>query len=182
MEAPAFWIEWIKVAAFASGIVVGSVALFSPAWVWYRQHLINGPAVVLAGFGCVMITASIWRTVQIEGPGFKAYLAEVHKEIKETKTDLAATIQKNKEDTLSTVKNSYDELQNFLGAWNINREMFPRPKVGEIRDLEGIRTDGGDDGEVEERLSDEEIDDIEGALKALGYPNSKVQHLINKLH
>lgn len=71
-EDPTLWYEWIKVGAFIAGLVVGAVAVFSPSWVWLRKQLISTPAVWLATLGTVMVTMSIWQSVQIEGAGFKA--------------------------------------------------------------------------------------------------------------
>jgi hypothetical protein len=77
MADPANWYEWIKVAAFAFGLAFGGLAIGSPAWVWLRKQLLTATAGLLAVLGTVLISMSIWQSVEIEAAGLRVRIAEL---------------------------------------------------------------------------------------------------------
>jgi hypothetical protein len=77
MLDPANWYEWIKVSAFVAGIVFGGFAVGSPSWVWLTKQLMPAVAGYLATLGVVLISMSIWQSVEIEGPGLRLKMAEL---------------------------------------------------------------------------------------------------------
>jgi hypothetical protein len=77
MGDPANWYPWIELAAFLCGLIFGGFAVGSPSWVWLKRQLLTAPAFGLACLGTFLIGMSVWKSVQIEGPGFKAIIAEL---------------------------------------------------------------------------------------------------------
>jgi hypothetical protein len=77
MSDPTNWYEWIKLSAFVAGIILGGFAIGSPAWVWLKKQLLTAMACWLATIGMVLISMSIWQSVEIEGPGMKLRIAEL---------------------------------------------------------------------------------------------------------
>ncbi len=86
--------EWIRVAAFICGLVVGALAVASTSIVWLRKSLLTVTACWLASLGTVLIGMSIWQTVEIEGHGFRARLAEIEERTRELETAKAALDKK----------------------------------------------------------------------------------------
>jgi hypothetical protein len=70
------------VAAFIAGLCFGGFAVGSTSWVWLRKQLLTISACWLATLGTGMIGMSIWQSIQIEGVGFKAILADLIKDQK----------------------------------------------------------------------------------------------------
>jgi hypothetical protein len=79
MYDPAYWYEWIKVAAFVFGLAFGGLAIGSPAWVWLKKQLLTATAGLLAALGTILISMSIWQSVEIEAAGLKLRIAELSK-------------------------------------------------------------------------------------------------------
>ena len=82
MSDPTNWYEWIKVAAFVFGLMFGGLAVGSPSWVWLKKQVLSTTAGWLATLGAGLISMSIWQSVEVEGPGFKAKIAELDNALK----------------------------------------------------------------------------------------------------
>lgn len=110
--------DWIKVAAFIAGLVFGGFAVGSTSWVWLKRNLISVAACWLATLGTVMIGMSIWQSLEVSGPGWKAKfdtIASQNRDLKRMNDVLAARV-----DTLyqeaSVTKRQFDALEAHVAS------------------------------------------------------------------
>jgi hypothetical protein len=118
MSDPANWYEWIKISAFVAGIVFGGFAVASPSWVWLKKQLMPVAAVWLAGVGMVLISMSIWQSVEIEGPGLKLRIAELTKAV----ALQGAVISANAQLTLAGAPKSRELFGDIEGVGEIQKD------------------------------------------------------------
>jgi uncharacterized membrane protein YcjF (UPF0283 family) len=88
---PLAWFPWIKIAAFIVGMFVGSFAVSSTSWVWWKRQVLTVAACWLATLGTGMIGMSIWQSIKIEGAGFSARLGDIEAQLKDTQNELKRT-------------------------------------------------------------------------------------------
>jgi hypothetical protein len=182
MGDPASWFEWIKVAAFITGLCFGGFAVGSTSWVWLRKQLLTISACWLATLGTGMIGMSIWQSIQIEGVGFRAILAEFIKgqEAYEKNLDnrlialtkhselLAAAANAMENATLSTMTavdkgvETLETIQEIKG-----RQTVPDDRVRTREEWNSIVLGG--------------INDVTKALIEAGYSEEEVRRITEKI-
>lgn len=166
MEGVAIWFQYIKLAAFIAGLCFGGFAVGSTSWVWLRKQLITVTACWLATLGTGMIGMSIWQSIQIEGPGFRAVLAELSKH----EDRMASLAAQNQE--LASALNTFS----IFGVDKENLGDYDRLRAY----LAGMKDLGLQSGPWEQVIVETPMS-VTKALNAEGYDKEEIERIIGLL-
>jgi len=136
------WSECIKIAAFIGGLGIGTFAVGSPAWVWLKKQKLSNQACWLATVGALLVSMSIWQSVEIEGPGFKAQIAELQSQNNQMRV------------ALDGIRSSTEAI--IARSWNVQRI-----KISEGDNVTNMLKRVG----VEDRHLDEILHSLQGAYE-----------------
>jgi hypothetical protein len=139
--SPADVIQWGKALAIICGVLIGVYAVFSPARVWHTHQLFGWGGCALAGFGTILIVASLFQTVNFRmGSAVELKLAELERKVDATQKAAEASNRQ-----ISRVVASASEGPNNEAFAKLQKEMeklgFRVEQIGQTSNaaLSGVR-------------------------------------------